>query len=182
MPSFVFNYSLSNPQVSYQLEGFERQDTTVNRSDMVPVDYTNLRGGTYQYKMQLKDAMGRGNKVVSVTITKEKAFYEQTWFYDPGRGWRCWRCWRGRAVLHPQKMRALEKKQRETMALIGEITEAFAKVIDMKDSYTNGHSTRVAKYTAMLAKELGYDEETVEKYYRIALLHDIGKIGIRRRC
>jgi len=51
-------------------------------------------------------------------------------------------------------------------------------VIDMKDKYTNGHSNRVAKYTAMLARELGYDEETVEKYYRIALLHDIGKIGV----
>ena len=56
--------------------------------------------------------------------------------------------------------------------------EAFAKVIDMKDTYTNGHSTRVAEYTALLAKELGYDDETVEKYYNIALLHDIGKIGI----
>lgn len=30
----------------------------------------------------------------------------------------------------------------------------------------------------MLAKELGYDDETVEKYYRIAQLHDVGKIGI----
>lgn len=48
----------------------------------------------------------------------------------------------------------------------------------MKDKYTNGHSFRVAKYTAMLTKELGYDEETVEKYYNIALMHDIGKIGI----
>ena len=64
------------------------------------------------------------------------------------------------------------------MTLIGEITEAFAKVIDMKDKYTNGHSSRVAKYTVMLAKELGCDDETVEKYYRIALLHDIGKVGV----
>ena len=30
----------------------------------------------------------------------------------------------------------------------------------------------------MLARELGCDEETVEKYYRIAQLHDVGKIGI----
>ena len=56
--------------------------------------------------------------------------------------------------------------------------EAFAKTIDMKDKYTNGHSSRVAQYTVMLAKELGYDEETVDKYYNIALLHDIGKIGV----
>ena len=30
----------------------------------------------------------------------------------------------------------------------------------------------------MLTRELGYDEETTEKYYNIALLHDIGKIGV----
>ena len=30
----------------------------------------------------------------------------------------------------------------------------------------------------MLARELGYDDETVEKYYNIAMLHDIGKVGI----
>ena len=178
IPSYVFNYSLSNPQVSLQLEGFERSSTTVSRSDMVPIDYTNLRGGTYHYVMQLKDNMGRGNKVVSVQITKEKAFYEEAWFYIVT----------GIAALLAlglivrfyvqRKTQKLEKKQKETMALDGGITEAFAKVIDMKDRYTNGHSTRVAKYTAMLAKELGYDEETVEKYYRIALLHDIGKIGV----
>ena len=50
--------------------------------------------------------------------------------------------------------------------------EAFAKTIDMKDKYTKGHSNRVAEYTAMLAKELGCDEETVDNYYNIALLHE----------
>ncbi len=79
--SYVFNYSLSDPQVGYQLEGFEHSGTTVNRSDMVPVDYTNLRGGTYHYVMHLKDSMGRGDREVSVRIVKEKAFYEQVWFY-----------------------------------------------------------------------------------------------------
>jgi energy-coupling factor transport system substrate-specific component len=72
----------------------------------------------------------------------------------------------------------LRKKNREHRIYIRELSEAIAKVIDMKDKYTNGHSSRVAKYTAMLAKELGYDKETVEKYYSIALLHDVGKIGI----
>ena len=81
VPSFVFNYSLSDPQVSYRLEGFERSGTTIKRSEMVPVDYTNLRGGTYHFVMQLKDSMGRGNREVSVQIVKEKAFYEQLWFY-----------------------------------------------------------------------------------------------------
>lgn len=178
IPSFVFNYSLNDPQVSLQLEGFERSSMTVDRSDMVPVDYTNLRGGTYHYVMQLRDNMGHGNKVVTVQITKEKAFYEEVWFYVVA----------GLAALLllvvivglyvRRKTQKLEKKHKETMAFVSGITEAFAKVIDMKDRYTNGHSSRVAKYTAMLARELGCDEETVEKYYRIALLHDVGKVGV----
>ena len=176
--SYVFNYSLMNPQVSLYLDGFDSTKTTLSRDALVPVDYTNLRGGTYNFNMQLKDAMGRGDRTVSIQITKEKAFYEQIWFYILV----------GLAALFileesvrfyiRRKTRALEKKNQETMAFVGGITEAFAKVIDMKDRYTNGHSTRVAEYTAMLSKELGYDEDTVEKYYRIALLHDIGKIGV----
>jgi len=176
--SFVFNYSLSNPQVSYRLEGFDRSTTTVSRSDLVPVDYTNLRGGAYHFVMQLKDAMGRGGKEVSVEIVKEKAFYEQVWFYVIAGLAALLVLAGGVRFYVRKKTRTLEKKQQETMALVGGITEAFAKVIDMKDRYTNGHSSRVAKYTAMLARELGYDEETVEKYYRIALLHDIGKVGV----
>jgi energy-coupling factor transport system substrate-specific component len=80
--------------------------------------------------------------------------------------------------LFQEQIRNLENKQKESRIFISEITEAFAKVIDMRDRYTSGHSSRVAKYTAMLTKELGYDDETIEKYYRIALLHDIGKIDV----
>ena len=72
----------------------------------------------------------------------------------------------------------LREQQKRDKQLIREIIESFAKVIDMKDSYTQGHSSRVAKYTKMLAEELGCDEETIEQYYNIALMHDIGKIGI----
>lgn len=71
----------------------------------------------------------------------------------------------------------MEQKKRDKQ-LLTEVIESFAKMIDLKDSYTQGHSQRVAKYTAMLAGELGCDEDTVDRYYNIALMHDIGKIGI----
>jgi putative nucleotidyltransferase with HDIG domain len=77
-----------------------------------------------------------------------------------------------------EELDKLREQQQRDKQLIREIIESFAKVIDMKDSYTQGHSSRVAKYTAMLAKELGYDEDTVEQYYNIALMHDIGKVSI----
>ncbi|MCR5774593.1 MAG: HD-GYP domain-containing protein [Lachnospiraceae bacterium] len=80
--------------------------------------------------------------------------------------------------LIQEQTQALKRKHMEGQMLVSEITEALAKMIDMKDTYTNGHSARVAKYTAMLSKELGYDDDTLEKFYRIALLHDVGKIGI----
>ena len=176
--SFVYNYSPMNPQVSYYLEGFDHSIATVDRSELSPVDYTNLRGGDYRFVMQLKDSMGRGNREVSVQIRKEKNFYEEIWFIIlavlAGLGLIAIGVW----LYTRKKMHALEKKNHETMTFVREITQAFAKVVDMKDTYTNGHSTRVADYTALLAKELGYDEDTVEKYYRIALLHDVGKIGV----
>ncbi len=80
--------------------------------------------------------------------------------------------------LYHERIDSLRQKQQESIIFASEVSEAFAKVIDMKDKYTNGHSERVARYTAMIAKEMGYDPETVEKYYRIGLLHDVGKVGI----
>ena len=78
---FVFNYALTDPKVSYQLMGFDPKPVTVNRSDLLPMTYTNLRGGTYHFMMVLKDAMGRNGKTLDVPIVKTKAPYEQAWFY-----------------------------------------------------------------------------------------------------
>ncbi len=79
--SYVFNYSLINPQVSYRLDGFDPEDVTILRSDLDPVDYTNLSGGDYRFVIQLQDPMHHNNKTVAIPITKEKAFYEYVWFY-----------------------------------------------------------------------------------------------------
>lgn len=76
------------------------------------------------------------------------------------------------------QMDDLLARQQRDKELTREIIEAFAKVVDLKDSYTQGHSFRVAAYTDMLAREMGLDEETVEQYHNIALMHDIGKVGI----
>ena len=79
---------------------------------------------------------------------------------------------------HADQMDAIMEKSKRDRKLLDEFITAFATVIDLKDSYTQGHSFRVAEYTEMLSRELGYDDETVERYHNIALLHDIGKIGI----
>ena len=79
--AFVYNYSLTDPKISYRLEGFDLDYVTVSRSELGPVTYTNLPGGSYRFVMELKDAMGHGSKTAVIPITKEKALYEQPWFY-----------------------------------------------------------------------------------------------------
>ena len=54
----------------------------------------------------------------------------------------------------------------------------IANIIDARDNYTKGHSTRVADYTALLAYKLGMNKNEIEDIHSIALLHDIGKLGI----
>ena len=78
---FVYNYLLTDPQVSYCLEGFDRKAVTVRRSELDPVSYTNLPGGSYHFVMEIKDAMGRGSNKLSIPIVKEKTLFEQAWFY-----------------------------------------------------------------------------------------------------
>ena len=77
-----------------------------------------------------------------------------------------------------QLRKANEKYLNKHKVFTNSIINAFATCIDGKDSYTNGHSLRVAKYTRMLAQKLGEKGENLEFFYNIALLHDIGKIGI----
>ncbi len=54
----------------------------------------------------------------------------------------------------------------------------IANTIDAKDAYTSGHSHRVAKCSEAIARELGWCEEDIQNLHSIALLHDIGKIGV----
>ena len=176
---YVFTYSLMNPNVTYYLEGFDKEPKTVKRSDFEPVAYTNLKGKTYNFVMKLDDSMGTGNNEASITIIKKKAFYESILFYVFVAVVFGLLLYEVIAFFVNKKTESYLKKQKETNLFIREMTEAFARTIDMKDQYTKGHSIRVAEYTAKLTRELGYDEDTVEKYYNIALLHDIGKIGIK---
>ena len=54
----------------------------------------------------------------------------------------------------------------------------IVKTIDAKDDYTKGHSQRVSYYSYVLARALGSDEEEANNVRVVALLHDIGKIGV----
>ena len=56
---------------------------------------------------------------------------------------------------------------------------SLANAVDAKDPYTNGHSQRVTEYSVKVGREMGLDEETMERLEYMAVLHDVGKIGIQ---
>lgn len=55
----------------------------------------------------------------------------------------------------------------------------LAASIDARSPFTAGHSERVTKYAVRLGKALGLDPEQVELLNYAAMMHDLGKIGIR---
>lgn len=55
---------------------------------------------------------------------------------------------------------------------------ALAKAVDAKDTYTNGHSVRVAEYSKEIALRLGKSFQEQDEIYMMGILHDIGKIGV----
>jgi HD-GYP domain-containing protein (c-di-GMP phosphodiesterase class II) len=60
-----------------------------------------------------------------------------------------------------------------------EITKALAQAIEAKDPYTHGHSARVVEYAGLIAQKLDLQEEEKELLKYAAMLHDIGKIGVK---
>ena len=175
---FVYNYSLLNPNVTYRLDGFEQDSQTVLRSELTPITYTNLNGGNYTFIMRIDDPLGQSSQEYQVVIEKQKAFFELLWVRV--LIWLMMLVIPAAIVklLTDHRARILQQRAEAQKQFSYEMVKAFSKLIDMKDSYTNGHSSRVADYTKMLCKELGLDDETIDRYYCIALLHDIGKIGI----
>ena len=54
---------------------------------------------------------------------------------------------------------------------------SLVDMIEKRDSYTAGHSKRVAQYCVLIAKEMGFSEDTIDLIFRAGMLHDIGKIS-----
>lgn len=60
-----------------------------------------------------------------------------------------------------------------------ETISALALAVEAKDPYSRGHSGRVSEYVTRLAEEFSLDKQTLSMLRDAALLHDIGKIGIK---
>lgn len=160
------------------LEGFD-DEMTVLTAKSGTLSYTNLPGGNYTFKMKifLTDAPDEYTEY-TVSIEKERSLLERTWF---------------RSVLILAavtvtvlitmfflriKIRQMKQRQKEYRDMLEQTLKTFGGTIDAKDSYTNGHSLRVAQYSKEIARRMNMNAKEQEHIYYVALLHDIGKIGV----
>ena len=72
----------------------------------------------------------------------------------------------------------VDKKAEENEKIFIHVVKSLAEAIDAKDTYTNGHSSRVAEYSRAIAKNAGFTEHDQSEIYMMGLLHDVGKIGV----
>ncbi len=74
----------------------------------------------------------------------------------------------------------LKHQQIHSEKEISELLNLCARFIDTRDEYTKKHSSHVAKYSKLIAEELGYNKDFQQNIYSIGMLHDIGKVLIPR--
>jgi HD-GYP domain-containing protein (c-di-GMP phosphodiesterase class II) len=59
-----------------------------------------------------------------------------------------------------------------------QLIEAMEKTIALKDPYTSGHQTRVAKLAREIAQAMELSDDKVEGIYYTGLIHEYGKIFV----
>ena len=88
--------------------------------------------------------------------------------------------------------RSLIKQNEELVIQKSKLEEAFKKLddsykstmlslsnaVDVRDPYTAGHSSRVARISLLIAQKLGMTKEMQNTLECAALFHDIGKLGV----
>jgi diguanylate cyclase (GGDEF)-like protein/putative nucleotidyltransferase with HDIG domain len=89
---------------------------------------------------------------------------------------------RDRAVIYsPEVTNVLGavsgRRNVETQAHLATVL-SLAEALDQRDSGTAKHSQTVGHLCELMARELGFDDDRVERLRLAGILHDIGKIGV----
>ena len=177
--AYVLTNSLNNVILSSYLEGFDKNIEKVSRFDNKERTYTNLAGGTYKLHVGIYDQRtGKLSQEKVYTLIKEKKLSEYPAFVLLPLTIFVGLLFGGYRLYMRRRLQRIQEKQRETEEFLDQVISSFAKAIDLKDHYTRGHSARVAQYSRQLAEAMGWSKERVDNLYRVALLHDVGKVVI----
>ena len=74
--------------------------------------------------------------------------------------------------------REVQMRTAQVIASRRQVILCLARAAEYRDNETGRHVIRVGRYSAIIARQLGWDEEDIELLEQAAQLHDVGKIGI----
>ncbi len=184
----VISYTLDDPFVAYQLEGYDSHDTRVRKSELGAISYTNLGPGDYVFRLSVLGGDGAVLEEARYSLRKAPMIYDNAWFmiyvFVVAAMAIAWFTW---LIARASVQRRLEQQRRELdlarrqIEMADQTVLSIARAVDAKDENTSQHSQRVSQYSVLLARELGFTEDECENLRKAALLHDIGKIGIPDR-
>ncbi|MCR5203511.1 MAG: HD domain-containing protein [Lachnospiraceae bacterium] len=176
----ILNYTIQEPNVGYYLEGYDTQWTIVPQNSLNNIIYVNIPSGSYTFHLAIIDMAGE--KVLEerkFEVIKAGEFYEQPGFtmymLIVLSLFLIWFTW---LVVQRQL-----NKQQIKINMANQTVMAIANAVDAKDVRTHQHSTRVAEYSALIAKEMNCFKwwrrnKEIENLRKAAQMHDIGKIGV----
>ncbi|NLE64761.1 MAG: HD domain-containing protein [Elusimicrobia bacterium] len=72
----------------------------------------------------------------------------------------------------------LQQAQHKSQSYFYRVIQSLVRIVEAKDYYTRGHSERVAGYAARIASQMGFSSSEIDELKSVAVLHDIGKLGI----
>lgn len=182
----IINYSVNNPFLSLYMEGVDESPNVMLQSDLSSLIYTNLKAGTYNLRISVLDSKGLNVTEESVyKIIKAFHFYDNWWFmlYTVGVFVLAiaWLTWFSTSTLLRRRMEKQAKEMEEIQRQIrigNETIFSIANAVEARDKSTGKHSFRVAEYSVMIARELGFSQKELDAIHKTGLLHDIGKIGV----
>ena len=182
----VINYSISNPLVSVYFEGVDEKPQIIPQKSLTSFVYTHIEPGVYNFHIGILN--DKGTNVVEEAVyvfQKQSHFYDYLWFKfyliivaAIAIAWLTW------YLTFNIQSKRIEKQQKEIevikqqVRMVNETIFAIANSVEARDKSTGRHSLRVADYSVLIAKEIGYSDVELENLHKIGLLHDIGKIGV----
>lgn len=185
----VISFGVTDPDISYYLEGYDKSRVTVPLSQLREITYTGLPAGDYRLHISVLDSGGQRQASLTLPLTKARSLVEHVWFRVLliliGAALVFLAAWLMAAFRTRRALRKEQERQEEALRIrekqletANEGVMAIAKALDARDKYTSQHSERVSKYSALIGQEMGMSGKECENLRKVALLHDIGKIGV----
>ncbi len=137
-----------------------------------------LEGTTPGFIIYLAIGKNLSESTFELNYTFHRLLTNEPLFWISIAGLVLWLLIIGNYAFITSKIKKYNERHERDKKIINESIETFTGFIDAKDPYTNGHSKRVAEYTRLIAKEMGFEGDELERIYFVALLHDCGKIGV----